>query len=142
MGLVMDAPALAQAGYVKTSDALALANTFRNETECKCRSSVPRRGRCQPIYLDLVLSSVGDSLDTIAETWWETDDVKAKLNAFRRVCIHIIRIATKFTYLCPQKIFSPVVERLGFEYSETESVDTRQLRTRAINTAAMAGDEK
>lgn len=34
IGLVMDAPALAQAGYIKTSSALTLINTLRNEKEC------------------------------------------------------------------------------------------------------------
>ena len=34
IGLVLDAPALAQAGYIKTSSALALVDTLRNEKEC------------------------------------------------------------------------------------------------------------
>ncbi len=33
-----------------------------------------------------------------------------------------------------------MVERLGYEYPQGESVDTQQLRTTAIDQAANAGD--
>jgi hypothetical protein len=39
-----------------------------------------------------------------------------------------------------QTLFSPLVERLGFEYSENDSADTTQLRTLVIAGAATAGD--
>lgn len=35
----------------------------------------------------------------------------------------------------------PIVKRLGFDYSASESVDDRELRTIAITQAADAGDE-
>lgn len=34
IGLVLDAPALSQAGYTKTSSTLALVNALRDETNC------------------------------------------------------------------------------------------------------------
>ncbi|KAG1756159.1 hypothetical protein EDD22DRAFT_981551 [Suillus occidentalis] len=37
-------------------------------------------------------------------------------------------------------LFAPIVKRLGYEYSPSESVDISQLRTRAVGQAAVAGD--
>lgn len=34
----------------------------------------------------------------------------------------------------------PIVNRLGYEHQEGDSVDTQELRTEAINQAASAGD--
>ena len=39
-----------------------------------------------------------------------------------------------------QALCSPLVEILGFEYSENDSADITQLRTLAITGAATAGD--
>ncbi|THH28050.1 hypothetical protein EUX98_g6135 [Antrodiella citrinella] len=66
MGLLMDAPALAQAGYVKTSSSLSLINKLREEKEY------------------LVLKCLADSLEEVVSTWWEDVDVTEKLNAFSR----------------------------------------------------------
>ena len=41
-----------------------------------------------------------------------------------------------------QELFGPIVKHLGYEYSESESVDTKELRTRAITQAALAGDQE
>ena len=41
-----------------------------------------------------------------------------------------------------QRICLPLVERLGYDYSEDDSADTSLLRTLAITQAALAGDEK
>jgi hypothetical protein len=38
-------------------------------------------------------------------------------------------------------LYRPIVQRLGYEKSEGESVDTTQLRARAITQAAAANDE-
>lgn len=40
-----------------------------------------------------------------------------------------------------QELFTPIVKRLGFDYPDGESVDLRQLRTKAIEQAADAGDK-
>lgn len=45
------------------------------------------------------------------------------------------------TVYFPQDLFAPLIKELGFEYSEAESVDTRQLRTKIIEQAASAGNE-
>ncbi|TCD67017.1 Aminopeptidase 2 mitochondrial [Steccherinum ochraceum] len=71
----------------------------------------------------LVVDSMAGSLESIISTWWEHEDITEKLNLIRR------------------QIFAPIVKRLGYEYPDGESVDDRQLRTRAITAAAFAGDK-
>jgi aminopeptidase 2 len=39
-------------------------------------------------------------------------------------------------------LFAPLVEKLGYEYSDSDSADTTLLRTLAIQQAAAAGDPK
>jgi aminopeptidase 2 len=58
----------------------------------------------------------------IIQTWWEDDKVTQPLKAFRGA-------------LC-----SPLVEKLGLEYSKTDSADITQLRTLAVGGAAAVGD--
>ena len=40
-----------------------------------------------------------------------------------------------------QSLFSPLVQKLGYEYSPEDSTDIRELRTLAITQAASAEDE-
>ena len=40
----------------------------------------------------------------------------------------------------PQALCSPLVEKLGLEYSKTDSADITQLRTLAVAGAATVGD--
>ncbi len=40
----------------------------------------------------------------------------------------------------PQALCSPLVEKLGLEYSKTDSADITQLRTLAVGGAAAIGD--
>ncbi|KAH9964734.1 peptidase family M1-domain-containing protein [Lactifluus volemus] len=70
----------------------------------------------------LVWDSMDLNLAGIIHTWWEDDKVTQHLNSFRRA-------------LC-----SPLIERLGLEYSGNDTADTTQLRTLAIAGAATAGD--
>ncbi|KAI0747687.1 peptidase family M1-domain-containing protein [Daedaleopsis nitida] len=70
----------------------------------------------------LVWSAIASNLSTIVSTWWENAHVVEKLNAFRR------------------ELFVPLVKKFGFEYSESDSYDVQQLRTTAIEQAAVAGD--
>lgn len=71
---------------------------------------------------DLVWDSIARNIGTLVSTWWENEAVVSDLNAFRKA------------------LFVPVVKRLGYEYSPSESVDISQLRTRAVGQAAVAGD--
>jgi aminopeptidase 2 len=71
----------------------------------------------------LVWRVIGNSIGDIMSIWWENDAVVEKLKAFRRA------------------LFVPLVEKLGFDYPEKESVDTTLLRTLAVAQAAGAGDE-
>ncbi|KAI0933682.1 hypothetical protein AcV5_005768 [Taiwanofungus camphoratus] len=71
----------------------------------------------------LVWESVAGNLAQIIDTWWEHPHIVDALNAFRR------------------ELFVPIVKRLGYEYSDDESVDVREMRTMAITQAAVANDE-
>ncbi|KAK7693087.1 hypothetical protein QCA50_002652 [Cerrena zonata] len=71
----------------------------------------------------LVWSSISDCLGMIVSTWWEHENIVNHLNALRK------------------EFFVPIVKRLGYEYSETEDVSVKELRTRAIMQAAEAGNE-
>jgi hypothetical protein len=80
------------------------------------------------------------NLAGIIQTWWEDDKVTQQLNAFRRVrsfyyLAESISCSNRMQALC-----SPLVERLGLEYSKDDSADTTQLRTLAVGGAAIAGD--
>ncbi|KAG1832677.1 hypothetical protein EV424DRAFT_1627020 [Suillus variegatus] len=70
----------------------------------------------------LVWDSIARNITTLVSTWWEHEVIVNDLNVFRR------------------ELFAPIVKRLGYEYSPSESVDISQLRTRAIGQAAVAGD--
>ncbi|SCZ99097.1 BZ3500_MvSof-1268-A1-R1_Chr3-1g05810 [Microbotryum saponariae] len=72
---------------------------------------------------NLVWQAVGDSLGSISATWWEQpEDVRGAISKLRRT------------------LFGPVADRLGFEYSDDDDVDTIELRTMAISVAAAADD--
>ncbi|KAG2146914.1 uncharacterized protein EDB93DRAFT_1085716 [Suillus bovinus] len=70
----------------------------------------------------LVWDSISQNISTLVSTWWEHEVVVNDLDAFRK------------------ELFAPIVKRLGYEYSPSESVDISQLRTRAVGQAAVAGD--
>jgi hypothetical protein len=40
-----------------------------------------------------------------------------------------------------QALYNPLIQRLGYDYVDTDSADTTLLRTRAIHQAALAEDE-
>ncbi|GJN87500.1 hypothetical protein Rhopal_000449-T1 [Rhodotorula paludigena] len=73
---------------------------------------------------NLVWQEIGDALGSISSTWWEQpQEVRDAFNKFRR------------------ELFKPVADKLGFDYSESDDVDTVELRTLAIATEAVTGDE-
>ncbi|KDR73433.1 hypothetical protein GALMADRAFT_72186 [Galerina marginata CBS 339.88] len=71
----------------------------------------------------LVWQSIGENLGQLKSIWWEYPGITAKLDAFRR------------------SLFVPLVEKLGYEYSKDEPLDTSLLRTLAIREASAAGDD-
>ncbi|KIK95297.1 hypothetical protein PAXRUDRAFT_140992 [Paxillus rubicundulus Ve08.2h10] len=75
----------------------------------------------------LVWDSIARNLGRLVSTWWENEDVVKGLNEFRKATIGL---------------FGPVVDRLGFVYSPSDSADISQLRTRAVGQAALAGDQE
>ncbi|BGO90211.1 hypothetical protein NBRC10512_002414 [Rhodotorula toruloides] len=73
---------------------------------------------------NLVWQEISGALGNLSSTWWEQpQEVRDAISKFRR------------------ELFKPVADRLGFEYSDSDSVDTVELRTMAISTAAVTGDE-
>jgi hypothetical protein len=48
--------------------------------------------------------------------------------------------ASRINLSLPQALCSPLVEKLGLEYSKTDSADITQLRTLAVEGAATVGD--
>ncbi|KAG7092748.1 hypothetical protein E1B28_009075 [Marasmius oreades] len=69
-----------------------------------------------------IWSCISAGLNDITSIWWEDAEIREKLKAFRR------------------SLFSPLVKRLGYVYSSTDSPDVTQLRTCAIEQCALAGD--
>ena len=105
-------------------------------------SNVSKMGTYSSLFLtiDLVWRSIADALGSISSTWYEHEEIITKLNAFRRVS-ELKLIQDAHSTLLSQDLFSPLVKELGFEYSDGESVDISQLRTKIIEQAAGAGDE-
>ncbi|KAL0580690.1 Aminopeptidase 2 mitochondrial [Marasmius crinis-equi] len=67
-------------------------------------------------------SGISGGLRGISSVWWEHPQVGQELDAFRR------------------SLFAPLVKKLGFEYSQSDDIDTTQLRTCAIDHAVSAGE--
>ncbi|KAF9054698.1 leucyl aminopeptidase [Panaeolus papilionaceus] len=70
----------------------------------------------------LVWQGIGKAVEELISIWWENPEVVNKLNAFSR------------------KLFVPLVEKLGYEYSPDDSPDVTLLRTLAITQSAAARD--
>lgn len=55
-------------------------------------------------------------------------------------CLAILdRLNLKYSL---QALYNPLIQRLGYDYVDTDSADTTLLRTRAIHQAALAEDEE
>ncbi|KAK4703907.1 hypothetical protein P7C70_g2308, partial [Phenoliferia sp. Uapishka_3] len=73
---------------------------------------------------NLVWDEISSALSKLAATWWDQEEeVREGISKFRRT------------------LFGPVADRLGFEYKASDDVDTIELRTTSIATAAVCGDE-
>ncbi|KAF8831487.1 hypothetical protein HHX47_DHR1000653 [Lentinula edodes] len=105
MGLVNDALALSKAALMKLSNALTLIDALRNEQEY------------------LVWDGISANLSSLAAIWWEDENIRSLLNAFRI------------------SLFSPFVQKLGYEYPASDSPDISQLRTCAIGQCLAAKDQ-
>ncbi|KJA14359.1 hypothetical protein HYPSUDRAFT_80850 [Hypholoma sublateritium FD-334 SS-4] len=71
----------------------------------------------------VVWEGMAAGLDELVSIWWEDASVVENLKRFQRT------------------LFVPLVERLGYEYSENDSRDRILLRTLAITQAAAADDK-
>ncbi|EGO21509.1 hypothetical protein SERLADRAFT_372157 [Serpula lacrymans var. lacrymans S7.9] len=72
----------------------------------------------------LVWDSIAGNVATLLSAWWEQPRIVELLNKFR------------------QSLYGPIAQRLGYDYAVDETADTTQLRTRAIEQAARAGDAR
>ncbi|THV07366.1 leucyl aminopeptidase [Dendrothele bispora CBS 962.96] len=70
----------------------------------------------------LVWNGIAGNLGGVAAVWRDNAEVYDLLNEFRR------------------SLFGPIVKKLGYEYSASDSPDTTQLRTCAIGMCAVAED--
>ncbi|KAJ6455781.1 leucyl aminopeptidase [Mycena sanguinolenta] len=116
MGILYDVNALSKAGLAKLSDTLTVIDLWSNEKECKLIT--PR------LFLDLVLSTVAETLGSLISTFWESPETVEPLRAFVR------------------SLFVPIVNRLGYEYAADEPLDVTQLRTLAISMASGTGNDQ
>ncbi|KAF8526633.1 peptidase family M1-domain-containing protein [Hysterangium stoloniferum] len=102
------------------SDAMVLASSGLAKTSGALTVIDSLRSESQ--YL--VWKSSGTQLSRLSQTWWEenpgSDDVKALLRS----------------------VFTPIVRKLGYEYPKGENVETSQLRTLAISSAAGADSKE
>ncbi|KAI0331193.1 hypothetical protein GY45DRAFT_1249390 [Cubamyces sp. BRFM 1775] len=70
----------------------------------------------------LVVDSIAASLTFLAWTWWENDKITTFLNAYRG------------------QLFAAIIKKMGFDPSDKDTADDRQLRVKAIEQAAEAED--
>ncbi|SCZ87979.1 BZ3500_MvSof-1268-A1-R1_Chr2-1g04106 [Microbotryum saponariae] len=104
-------------GLVGDAMALAIAGVSKTSTGLSFLSELRNEKE------NLVLQAVADSLATLASTWWEQPkEVRDAISKLRRT------------------LFGPIAERLGFDDSAEDDVDTVELRATAITTAAAAED--
>ncbi|GAA5976923.1 hypothetical protein JCM10908_005680 [Rhodotorula pacifica] len=74
---------------------------------------------------NLVWQEVATAVDAIISTWWEQpESVRKGLQKVR----------------CD--LFKPIAQRLGMDYSDSDDVDTTELRTLAFSALAESGDEE
>lgn len=73
---------------------------------------------------DLVWENIDRNLTLIRSVWWENEEITNAVNEFT------------------SGLFTPLVEKLGYVYSDEDSADTRELRTLAIEAAASARSPK
>ncbi|PWN42825.1 putative AAP1-alanine/arginine aminopeptidase [Ceraceosorus guamensis] len=102
------------------SDAFTLAKATDSKTSAAL--TLVKELRNDPTYL--VQSMISTNLAALASTWYEQPEaVRSAIDHFRA------------------EVFGGTVQKLGFEFPEGESPDTKQLRATAIAAAAAGGDE-
>lgn len=72
----------------------------------------------------LVWQGIRDSIHDISSVFWENEAVRELLKKFRA------------------SLYTPLVDKLGYDYSDSDSADTKQLRTLAISGAAASEEQK
>ncbi|KAF8921527.1 leucyl aminopeptidase [Mucidula mucida] len=71
----------------------------------------------------LILDAISGNLAGLVSTWWEYPEIVDNLNAFRR------------------SIFVPLVDKLGYDFPDSEPTDITRLRSCVVGEAAAAKDE-
>ncbi|KAF8603360.1 hypothetical protein BDV93DRAFT_523426 [Ceratobasidium sp. AG-I] len=102
------------------SDAMVLARAGYGKTSGGLSLIASLQGETEHLVWDSIATHVG----RIEKVWWEQpEEVFEAIKTFRR------------------HLFSPLVKKLGYEFSDDETPDVRQLRTLAITQSAIAGNE-
>jgi aminopeptidase 2 len=106
IGLVNDAAALAKAGFIPASAALAVADRLRGETR------------------QHVWDTIGAFANSVRGVWYEHEKVVDGMAKFQR------------------SLFTPLVEKLGYEFPKGEDLEKSLLRKTAISGAISGRDQK
>jgi aminopeptidase 2 len=86
MGILYDVNALSKAGLAKLSDTLTVIDLWSNEKECKSMLCMVPIVSTQ-LFVDLVLSTVAETLGSLTATFWESPDTVEGIRALIRVRI-------------------------------------------------------
>ena len=89
-------------------------------------------------WIDLVWQGIRDNITDLSDIFWENVRTRELFREFRKVrgnpdCENHADVLL-------QSLYSPLVKKLGYDYSETDSADTKQLRSLAISGGASSED--
>lgn len=142
LGLISDALVLASSGLATTSSALTLINRLRSESECMSWSRV---NVYNADLVSWVRSGVVGYLAAPRQVYCGVVGATPCRGGFGRVppgtylSFFLEQEPNSDTHI--QSLFTPIVLKLGYEYSAQDSADTTQLRTLAVTQAAEGGSK-
>ena len=87
---------------------------------------------------DLVWQGIRDNITDLSDIFWENVRTRELFREFRKVCRN--PDCENHADVLLQSLYSPLVKKLGYDYSEADSADTKQLRSLAISGAASSED--
>jgi hypothetical protein len=140
IGLLKDVSELSNAGLTLVSSLLTLVDIWRGETNCKLPFHFFSIANL--FALDLVWAGVLNSFEGILRAFEEHPRLITTFRAFIRVRF-IFGVSGMYSRILSwQTLFVPLVQRLGYEFLDGESVNIVELRKTAITGAVIARDER
>ena len=86
---------------------------------------------------------MSEKIGNVANIWWEDEHTFDLLRSFRRVCFASLTSLWREKLILPsQDLYYPLVEKYGYDYSDADSADVKQLRTLAIGGGAAIDDPR